>query len=57
MNEIVSIDFAEKVETLQALHDMVPAAVEYASEKVGPAGVLAFFDGYKVPQELFLLAA
>lgn len=57
MNEITSIDFAPKAEALQAIHALIPAAVEFACEQVGPDGVKAVFNGYKDAPEIALLAA
>ena len=57
MNEITSIDFALKAEGLQAIHAMIPAAVESAGEQVGVDGIKAFFNGYKDAPELATQAA
>lgn len=57
MNEITSINFATKLETLQAIYALIPAAVEFAGEQVGVDGVKAFFNGYKAVPELALQAA
>ena len=57
MNEITSIDFATKADALQAIHALIPAAVEYAGEQVGLGGIQAFFNGYKETPELALQAA
>jgi hypothetical protein len=57
MNEITSIDFATKVQALQAIHILIPAAVEFAVEQVGFDGVKTFFNDYKAVAELALQAA
>ena len=57
MNEITLIDFASKVEALQAIHDVIPISVEHVIAQVGTAGVKAFFDGYRDSVELSLMAA
>ena len=57
MNEIISIDFALKAEALQAMHAIIPAAVEFAGAQVGVDGIKAFFNGYKDAPELATQAA
>jgi len=57
MNEIISIDFAPKLEALSAIHALIPSAIEYAAEQVGANGVEAFFSGYKDAPEVAVQAA
>ena len=57
MNEISHIDFALKAEALQAIRDIIPAAVQFAAEQVGLDGIEAFFNGYKNAPELAVRAA
>ena len=55
MNEYSHIEFALKAEALQAIRDIIPAAVQFAGEQVGLNGIKAFFNGYKNASELALM--
>ena len=57
MNEISHVEFALKTEALQAIHNIIPTAVQFAGEQVGLNGIKAFFNGYKDAPELAVRAA